>query len=490
MTQTIAKSLRAWQDPCRKAFAKKICLMAPVGLMMMMAIAFPDSLPGQVFTTIASFNDSNVSPNTVLIQGLDGNLYGTTGGDGLLDNGTIFRVSTAGEVTTLHTFSYSEGASPNGLVQTANGDFYGTAFQGGDPTCGCGTVFHFSSAGVLNTLYTFGPTESDYPKYGLFANFKGNVFYGLTSSNITFTSCPYCGTIFRITAEGNLTTVHQFTTVSGESPSSTLVPGDDGSLYGTTYSGGANAAGTLFRVSPDGAFEDLHVFDLSEGDAPGGLISTVSGKFYGHTLGSGAGCSCGTIFASDLNGDFRTIYEFGADGPSDPAPAMVLASDGNLYGATAHDARSERCADGGCGTLFRLTPDGELTTLYVFTADSDGQRASGGLMQATDGNIYGVSDNGGTTGDGSVFRLSLGLKPFVKTLPHAGSAGTVVEILGTNLTNATNVSFDGIPTSFTVVSGSEISAIVPAGASTARVVVALPDSELLSAEVFVVLANQ
>ena len=139
------------------------------------------------------------------------------------------------------------------------------------------------------------------------------------------------------------------------------------------------------------------------------------------------------------------------------------------------------------GTIFKITPSGQLTTLYSFCAQincPDGQNPSAGLVQGTDGNLYGTTAYGGgngcSGGCGTVFSLSVGLRPFVETLPTSGQVGTMVSILGTNLTGASHVSFNGVPAKFTVVSISEIRTAVPVGATSGKVKVRTPSGTLMS----------
>jgi uncharacterized repeat protein (TIGR03803 family) len=172
---------------------------------------------------------------------------------------------------------------------------------------------------------------------------------------------------------------------------------------------------------------------------------------------------------------------------------LVQATDGNFYGTTEFGG-NDNCdsAYGGCGTVFRMTPTGELTTLYSFCAQSgcpDGYTPGGALFQATNGNLYGTTTYGGaydtcTTqlppGCGTIFSLSVGLGPFVETQTTSGDVGTAVKILGTNLTGATSVRFNGTSATFTVVSKSEITTTVPTGATTGTVELTTPGGTLKS----------
>lgn len=165
---------------------------------------------------------------------------------------------------------------------------------------------------------------------------------------------------------------------------------------------------------------------------------------------------------------------------------MIQATDGNLYGTTA--AGASAACNGGCGTIFKISPNGTFTTLHSFDL-TDGALSIGGLYQSTDGNLYGTTAEGGGSnvcfqGCGTVFRLSLGLMPFVETLPAVRRTGSGVIILGSNLTGSTNVSFNGATATFIVVSATEIKTTVPAGASTGFVTVTTPSGTLKSNKPF------
>jgi uncharacterized repeat protein (TIGR03803 family) len=163
---------------------------------------------------------------------------------------------------------------------------------------------------------------------------------------------------------------------------------------------------------------------------------------------------------------------------------VIQGTDGNFYGETGAGGANS------AGTVFSITPSGVLTTLHSFDV-TDGEEPFGGLVQATDGEFFGTADGGGINcppfGCGTVFSLSVGLKPFVETLPTSGAVGTAVTILGSNLTGATGVRFNGIPAVFTVVSKSLITAAVPAGATTGTVQVVTPNGNGLSNVPFTVL---
>jgi len=222
-----------------------------------------------------------------------------------------------------------------------------------------------------------------------------------------------------------------------------------------------------------------------------GLVQATNGDFYGTTSRGGAEDG-GTVFKITLSGTLTTLYSFCsksacADGWN-PIAGLVQATDGDFYGTTTRGG-----ANNG-GTVFKITPSGALTTIYSFCSQStpdqcaDGAYPEAGLIQATNGDFYGTTWGGGSNGNyGTVFSLSVGLGPFVKALPHSGTVGEVIRILGTDLTGTASVNFNGTPAAFTVVIPTEITATVPAGATTGKIQVTTPGGALFSSGPFLVL---
>jgi len=183
--------------------------------------------------------------------------------------------------------------------------------------------------------------------------------------------------------------------------------------------------------------------------------------------------SCGTIFKITPSGKLTSLHSFdGTDGANLQA-ALVQGTDGNFYGTTYGGGEF------GDGTIFQITPSGTLTSLYSFSSDN-GYNSRSALVQDTNGEFYGTTWYGGIDGDGTYLILSVGLGPFVGTLPTSGNVGTAVKILGTNLTGATTVTFNGTVAAFTVVSSSEITTTVPAAATSGTVKVTTPSGTLSS----------
>jgi uncharacterized repeat protein (TIGR03803 family) len=464
-------------------------------------------LPAQTFTTLQSFDGTDgASPSATLVQGTDGYLYGTTygGGDHRRNFGTVFKMTPAGTLTTLYDFApSSENHTPySGLVQATDGYFYGTTYAGGSDRTdcsayqGCGTVFKITPSGTLVTLYDFCSQitseclDGDDPFAGLIQATDGDL-YGTTEGG----GVNGKGTIFKITLGGTLTTLYSFCSqagcTDGAGPVGGLVQATNGDFYGTTGSGGANPGtygtgdGTVFKITPGGTLVTLYSFcsqsACTDGDGPlAGLIEAGSGDFYGTTTYGGANGQ-GTVFKITQGGTLTTLYSFCSqaectDGEN-PHSALVEAA-GNLYGTTE--------GGGGVnvgGTIFKITPSGTLTTLYSFCPHSgctDGSYPLTGLIQATNGTLYGTTELGGADGWGTVFSLSVGLGPFVETQTRSGVVGSTVKILGTDLTGATSVTFNGTTAVFDVVSTSLITATVPAGASTGRIKVITPSGTLSS----------
>jgi len=448
------------------------------------------------FTSLLSFNgDNGANPHYVtLVQGEDGELYGTTfvsTGSG----GTVFKVTTGGTLTTLYTFCEGggpclHGAQPNaGLTQSGSGEFYGTTMNGGANNDG--TVFTIDSIGNLSTVHSFGGTDGAEPKVALTQSNNAAILYGTTSIG----GANNDGTIFQIDSAGVFSPLHSFDGTDGDYPNVGLVQGTNGNLYGATFEGGASGGtGTFYEMTPSGAFNTLRTFEPAQvAGANGALIEGSNGNFYGTDTGGGNGA--GTIYEVTPAGDVSVLYTFCsktdcADG-STPYGALIIGSDGNFYGVTYAGGANVTDCNAGCGTLFQITPAGKLTTVYSFCSQAkctDGYWPEGGLLQDTDGTFYGTTYSGGTNGLGTIYSLSVATAqtPFVKTLQQSANAGAKVTIVGNNLTGATQVLFNGIAAAFTVVSSTEITAIVPAGATTGIVTVVTPSGTLKTIVIFYV----
>ncbi len=229
----------------------------------------------QTFTPIHSFNGNDGSGAiSAMVQGRNGNLYGTTQSGGSHTSGTVFKVTTSGSLVTLHNFcsqtSSADGSSPSAaLILGTDGNFYGTTFGGGNTPCGsgCGTVFKITSAGKLTTLHKFcslsACQDGANPYAGLVEGTDGN-FYGTTSAFGTNS----LGTVFKITPGGQLTTLHTFGFTDGATPFGQLIQATDGNFYGTSSSGGTGGDGTIFKMTPSGSLTTLYNFSGTDGSTP------------------------------------------------------------------------------------------------------------------------------------------------------------------------------------------------------------------------------
>jgi uncharacterized repeat protein (TIGR03803 family) len=449
------------------------------------------------FTTLHKFDLSDgADPLASLVQGTDGNLYGTTSQGGTNGVGTVFKITPNGLLTTLYNFcpqsGCADGSGPSGqLVQGTDGDFYGTTYAGG--AANSGTVFKITLGGALTTLYSFcaktGCADGDNPAAGLIQADDGNLYgtteYGGTNNLCGLMEIP-CGTVFEITPSGTLTTLHNFDFTDGFAPVASLIQAADGNFYGTTSQGGANGDGTAFKIAPGGALTTLYAFcseggsaSCTDGSFPNAaLIQAADGNFYGTTIHGGAN-NDGTVFEISSTPPYvlTTLHSFDLTDGATPYAGLIQATDGNFYGAALQggDADSD-------GTIFEITSTSPytMTTLHSFDV-TDGAAPRAPLVQGTNGNLYGTTYFGGNAGDdGTIFSLSIGLGPFVKTNPTTGAVGSVVVILGTNLTGATSVTFNGTPATFTVKSKTEITTTVPSGATTGAVQVVTPTGTLSS----------
>jgi uncharacterized repeat protein (TIGR03803 family) len=474
---------------------KKSGLLRNLCIIFVVLAATAIASSAQTFATLHSFERTDGGyPEGGLVQCTDGNFYGTTSSGGAFGSpygyGTVFKISTGGTLNTLHSFDSTDGATPYaGLVQGTDGNFYGTTEYGG--AYGYGTVFQITPSGTLTTLHTFGYYDGGNPMGLLVQGTDGN-FYGTASTGGSFGNY---GTVFQITPTGSYTVLCSFNSTNGADPQSGLVQGTDGNFYGTTFLGGADSecydgggCGTVFKITSTGTLTTLHSFTgyPNEGSDPlAGLVQGSDGNFYGTTYEGGTNKSgAGTVFKITPSGTLTTLYSFCPASPctdgSNTYAGLIQATDGNFYGVTTGGGANSD------GTIFEITPTGTLTTLHSFDL-TDGEAPNAAPVQGTDGNFYGTTDQGGAyTYWGTVFRLSTGLGPFVETNPTSGVVGTTVMILGDNLTGATSVSFNGTAATITVVSSTEIQTTVPAGATTGTVTVVTPSGTLHSNKNFVV----
>jgi uncharacterized repeat protein (TIGR03803 family) len=359
-------------------------------------------------------------------------------------------VSVAGHAgvvfTSIHSFGRNDGAVPNALVRGCDGNFYGTAQNGGTSAYGgpnnAGTVFKLSTDGVLTTLHSFtGGINGAHPRAGLVQGSDGK-FYGTTSGQLgnQIYNCVYCSTVFQISTNGALTNLYAFhgeiemfgarpfpAGNDGASPYAGLVQGSDGNFYGTTYYGGTNgftttasvviSYGTVFKISTNGAETILNSFgwDFYGVHAEAPLVQGSDGNFYGATPGDGYN-SVGTVFEMSTNGALNVLWIFfGTDGLN--PNGLIQGSDGYLYGTTGNGGTNN------LGTVFTISTNGTYTNLYSFIGGNDGASPVSGLVQGSDGYLYGTTYGGGSSGNGTVFAINTNGTGFT-TLYHFSAGST------------------------------------------------------------------
>ncbi|HET6177360.1 MAG TPA: choice-of-anchor tandem repeat GloVer-containing protein [Candidatus Sulfotelmatobacter sp.] len=453
------------------------------------------------FSVLYDFGSNSGDPSKpnysgMIAQGRDGNLYSTGPDGGGSCCGAVFQITPAGKLKAIHSFSGSgnDGAFPQGGVTLGtDGNFYGTTYEGGSATAG--VVFRVTPGGTATTLHSFsGGKDGAYPYSAPVEGNDGN-FYGTTVNGGDTTKCNSgCGTIYKITPAGALTTLHQFDVSHGDLPYAPLVLGTDGNFYGMTTSGTSANAGVVFRITPAGTFTVLFSFDSTHGESPfSGLVQGNDGNFYGTTIYGGA-TGAGVVFKITPSGKLTVLHNLnGTTEGAHPYGGLVQGTDGNFYGANAYGGIVNTSCSNGCGTLFKITPTGSYSVLYKFDSKT-GAQASVTPFQHTAGVIYGDTPIGGTGNVNPCFAGNCGvfykwqnssLTPFVSLMPYSARVGKVVEFLGQGFVAAkTTVSFNGTAVTPTVVSSTYLTAAVPNGATTGLVTVTTSGVTLTSNKKF------
>ena len=435
-----------------------------------------------------------------MIQGIDGNLYGCGYSAGLYGGGNVFRLTPDGQMSIFYNFcsqpGCADGMYPYGDFTLApDGNFYGATWYGG--TNNRGVVFKLTPGGQMTPLYDFCPQipgcpDGFGPEGAMLLDAQQNL-YGTTwggGANGNY------GTIFELKPSGELVTLYSFCPQSGcpdgYRPGRALIQDGARNFYGTARYGGAHGKGTLWERTQKGQFITLYSFcsqpSCADGNDPVQVVLAADGNLYGITTYGGT-FNYGTFFKmSPGGGQPVVLHSFCelSDCSDGGGPISLMAgTDGNFYGFT------EKAQGKNNGTLFKITPAGVLTTLQ--TLCENGVCANGAmtsipsLVQHTSGIFYGTVGKGGnSTNNGTLFSLATGLAPFVRPVPNIAGVGATVQILGTNLTGATGVSFNGISAPFTVISPTLIGTTVPAGASTGTLQVVTPGGTLSSNVSFVV----
>ncbi|HEV2177140.1 MAG TPA: choice-of-anchor tandem repeat GloVer-containing protein [Terriglobia bacterium] len=367
-----------------------------------------------VYTVLYTFTGAGGSnPFTGLIRDKAGNLYGTSVQSGLFSCGEVFKLDPFGHDTSLYSFTCgTDGSRPSASVALdPAGNVYGTASRGGGTSCnsgqGCGTIFKLNPSGAETTLYAFeGGTDGACPLAPLNRDTRGNL-YGTTFDGGD-PSCN-CGTVFKLDTSNVETVLYAFKGgTGGSSPAGPLTRDATDNLYGTA-GGGAFGFGVVFKLDASNNETVLYSFTGgSDGAYPqGGVIMDAAGNLYGTTSeGGDTSCfapnGCGTIFKLDATGKKTVLRTFtgGSDGAI-PAGDIIRDGAGNLYGTTVQGGAY------GQGVVFRLTATGRESILHAFTGGVDGASPQGGVIADSTGNLYGIATNGGVYSLGVAFKISL-----------------------------------------------------------------------------------
>jgi uncharacterized repeat protein (TIGR03803 family) len=417
----------------------------------------------QTYTDLLNFDGKHgAGPDypCILAQGRDGTLYGTTqvGNDEL---GVVFSVTPSGTPKVLHYFVGTDGARPfSGLTLGTDGSFYGTTLYGGSGHNG--TLFKITPGGSLTTIHDF--TSAEGIDWAPPIEAADGIFYGITER-----------IVYRFTRSGTFMSLG----LPPGGSTSPLLQAADGTLFGSTGDGGKYGDGTVFKIT---SVEDQVIFNFDPhapaGNAP--LIQAADGDLYG-TTGTGGDYRQGIVFKLTPKGSVTALHNFPDPGyPHDgigPYAGLVQATDGNFYGVTQQGGTT------GYGVIFAITATGDYSVLHNFDLTT-GSNPDCTPMQHTNGKIYGMTAGGGTDSMGVVYALDLGLPPFVRFLPAIGTVGETIEFLGQGFTGTTAVSFNGTAASFTVVSDTYLTAIVPTGATSGTVTVTTPGGVLNSNQAF------
>ena len=428
-------------------------------------------MQAQTYTDMHDFNETDgccaLYPS-LLAQGQDGNMYGATTSGGTNLLGNIFKLTPSGTYTDIYNFDGTHGEYPEGGLSLGfDGNFYGTTYQGGSGHAG--VIFKVTPSGTESVLYNFtNGTDGAYPRVPPVQGTDGNL-YGVTGNGTD-------QVLYKLTPAGVFSIV---LTIPSQSYSP-LIVGTDGNLYGTTLYGGTVNGGTAFQFSTKTKkLKIIHSFGSgkNEGYSPySPLMQGADGKLYG-TCSTGGTSSGGTVFQMTTAGKLTTLYNFSTSSSANgahPFSGLVQGSDGFLYGVASVGGSN------GVGTLFKIDTAGKnITVIHNFDTTTGDTPYATPLLH-TNGKIYGLTFHGGAhLPYGVIYSFDNGLKPFAEQFVYySGKVNDTLTMLGQGFSNATGIKFGTGPGSFVASTDNYLTATVDAGANTGKITVLEPGGNL------------
>jgi uncharacterized repeat protein (TIGR03803 family) len=467
------------------------------------------------FTTLASFNAATTGrvPSNGVTLGRDGKFYGTTVIGGDYGYGTAYRATSAGVLTRLASLGDPEGYyAENGVIEGKDGNLYGGASAGGNNYFG--TIFKIAPNGKVSTLASFDQSTTGYVPTPIVQGTDGN-FYGATMGG----GANGVGAIFKATRTGVFTVVAPLNTTTGSNPFDFLL-GQDGNFYTLTGAGGPSLGGTILRLTSSGALSQFAALTIGplggsyfrfmqdadgsfygtasqtpnqpdglafkvnasgtqstlanfasfdQGELPaGGLTRGLNGNFYGTTLFGGVPGN-GVVFRLTPIGALSVVHTFTPTEANGSAGRLLRMADGSFFGTTFQNSNNDAP-----GLLFRVTAGGLFQKWPVFDG-LHGSFPKGALTLASDGYIYGTTEQGGIAGGGVVYRFTSSPPQVSQFSPTSGQPGQAVVLTGRYLAGTSSVTFNATSASkFTINSSGQITAIVPKGAATGPITITNP----------------